>query len=112
MINSLLIILVLFGGAVGCTSKKEAPSDPKQALVDQGRRIYLTACIACHSPDPKKDGAIGPAVYGSSLELLEARILHATYPPGYTPKRNTKAMAALPHLKDQLPALEAYLNSN
>lgn len=108
----LLIILSLFGGAAGCTSKKDEPQDPKQILVDQGRRIYMTACISCHSTNPKKDGAIGPAVYGSSLELLEARILHATYPPGHSPKRQTKAMAAMPHLKDQIPALEAYLNSN
>lgn len=75
----------------------------------RGRAVYVANCQACHAADPNLDGALGPAVAGSSLELLEARVLHAEYPPGYTPKRTSGQMVALPHLADDLPALHAYL---
>jgi hypothetical protein len=48
-------------------------------------------------------------VAGSSPELLEARVLHAEYPPGYTPKRTSEQMVAFPHLAGDLDALHAYL---
>ena len=31
------------------------------------------------------------------------------YPPGYTPKRSTRAMIPLPHLAEKIDALAAYL---
>jgi hypothetical protein len=52
---------------------------------------------------------LGPAVTGSSAALIEARVLHGDYPPGYTPKRETRAMVAMPFLEKQLPGLIAYL---
>jgi hypothetical protein len=33
------------------------------------------------------------------------------YPPGYQPKRTTKTMVALPHLKGEIEAIHAYVNS-
>lgn len=72
--------------------------------------IYKLNCIACHNVDPGKDGVAGPALTGSSKELLEARILRAAYPAGYKPKRDTKQMPALPHLEKEIPAISAYLN--
>ena len=102
-----LLALLLLAPAA-CTKKAaEAPASP----IEQGKSFYLRHCIACHNADPKVDGAIGPAVYGSSLELLEARVLRAEYPAGYAPKRTTRVMTALPFLKDDIPALHAYLNS-
>ena len=80
-------------------------------LVKAGRGAYNANCIACHSVDPTQDGALGPAVAGSSLELLTARILHSEYPEGYTPKRPSRLMVPLPHLEERLPELAAYLNS-
>ena len=91
--------------------------DPKpielssEELVSGGHSVYNANCIACHSLDPTKDGALGPAVSGTSLALLEARVLRSEYPEGYTPKRPTKVMIALPHLEPRLPELVAYLNS-
>jgi mono/diheme cytochrome c family protein len=75
----------------------------------RGRQVWLAQCVACHNVDPGKDGTIGPAVKGASRELLEMRILHAAYPPGYTPKRDTKVMPARPDLASSLPDLTAYL---
>jgi mono/diheme cytochrome c family protein len=75
----------------------------------KGRQIWFGQCVACHNPDPGKDGPIGPAVRGSSKDLLEARVLHASYPPGYTPKRETKVMPARPDLVAGIPDLAAFL---
>jgi hypothetical protein len=61
--------------------------------------------------NPKKAGPLGPDIAGSSLELITARVLTVSYPPGYKPKRATKAMKPLPQLREQIPALHAYLNS-
>jgi mono/diheme cytochrome c family protein len=75
----------------------------------KGRQIWLGQCVACHNADPGKDGPIGPAVKGASKDLLEARVVHATYPPGYKPKRETKVMPPRPDLVASIPDLAAYL---
>ena len=89
--------------AAGCT-----PSEPLTA-VERGRRVYMANCIVCHNPDPTKPGPAGPEVAGASRELLEARVVHAAYPPGYTPKRTTKAMVPLPHLAPRIDDLAAFV---
>jgi mono/diheme cytochrome c family protein len=86
----------------------ETPADPAQ-LAKRGRTVYMANCIACHSQDPAQDGALGPAVAGSSRELLEARVMRGEYPEGYTPKRPSKVMIPLPHLEGELDALAAFL---
>lgn len=103
-----LILLLL----LGCTKKAEVTADLSgDQLVARGKSIYILNCIACHNVDPKLDGAIGPAISGSSLELITARVLKGSYPDSYKPKRMTKQMAALPHLEKELPALHAFLNA-
>jgi mono/diheme cytochrome c family protein len=81
-------------------------ADPGAA---RGKQVYLAECIMCHHSDPSKDGSLGPAVKGSSRELLEAKVLRATYPPGYTPKRTTSLMPAMPQHAPKIPDLAAYL---
>ncbi len=88
----------------------EATLTPEQ-LIAEGRATYNANCIACHAMDPTVDGALGPAVAGSSPELIEARVLRGEYPPGYQPKRPSRVMVALPHLEPKLSALAAYLGS-
>jgi mono/diheme cytochrome c family protein len=102
---------------LGCSEPGEAPprketdtAASQTDLVASGRRVYLGNCTACHAMDPSQPGSLGPEVTGSSRALLEARIVHATYPDGYTPKRNTKLMIALPYLAPEIDALTAYLN--
>ena len=95
----------------------EPPSEPvvdtrtEEELVEAGRVAFNANCIACHAMDPTQDGALGPAVSGASLELLQARVLRSEYPEGYTPKRPSRLMVPLPHLEPRLPELAAYLNS-
>jgi mono/diheme cytochrome c family protein len=96
------------------TTSEAATAGPAAAsgdLVARGRVVYSTNCTACHNADPKRPGALGPDVHGSSEALLVARILKAEYPAGYTPKRATRSMVPLPHLEADIPALAAYLNA-
>ena len=100
--------------ATGCT-KKSSESVPvaemtAAQLSERGKSIYISNCISCHNIDPTKDGTIGPAVAGSSAELVEARLMRAEYPANYKPKRETRVMVALPHLQKEIPALSAYLS--
>ena len=89
----------------------EVPESPETAAVKRGRIVYNANCVACHHTNPKLVGSLGPEVWGSTKDLLEARLLNATYPEGYTPKRKSTVMSALPHLKSDIDALAAYLNS-
>ncbi len=75
----------------------------------RGKQVYLAECTACHNSDPTKDGPVGPAIKGSSQKLLEARILRASYPPGYTPKRTTAIMLPQPKVASKIPDLAAFL---
>lgn len=108
-----LVSLVLFASILSCTKSSNGQGRLAQAQDDQikrGKSVYLASCTACHSSNPTLPGAVGPDIAGSSLELLSARILRAEYPPGYKPKRSSRLMTAQPHLKEDLPALSAFLN--
>jgi mono/diheme cytochrome c family protein len=76
---------------------------------ERGRQVYLAQCSACHSTDPARDGPLGPALKGSSRELLEARLLRGTYPAGYKPKRPSAVMQPMPQVAGSLDDLGAYL---
>lgn len=82
-----------------------------QRQAKRGRAVFLANCVACHNNDPSRDGPIGPAIKGSTQELLMARVLTSKYPPNYRPKRPTNIMPQFPFLKDEIPNLTAYLNS-
>lgn len=103
--------LIVALSVVACEKKKEAPAEPltPEALAQKGRSVYVSNCLACHNADPALDGAIGPAIKGASLALLEAKVLTGTYPAGHSPKRATTVMTKFPQLKEQLPAIHAYL---
>lgn len=75
----------------------------------KGKQVFMANCMACHNIDPAKDGAIGPAIKGTSTALLEKRLLAGAYPAGYKPKRDTKMMPPMPHLKGSIPDLAAFL---
>lgn len=95
-----------------CLACGDAGVEGEDPAVARGRAVYLSICTACHNADPTRDGSQGPAVAGSSLELLRARVLGRGYPPGYTPKRNSDLMPAFPQLEDHLGDLHAFLNAS
>jgi mono/diheme cytochrome c family protein len=108
----IFIISFLILGA--CTKKAETPEVKLTGdeLIARGQTIYKMNCISCHNPDPSLDGPTGPALKGSSFDLIKMRVTKAQYPDDYKPKRDTKIMPALPHLESEVPALHAFLNSN
>ncbi len=79
--------------------------------MQRGRVIYMTNCVVCHNADPNLPGSQGPPIAGSSRELVEARVLHLSYPPGYTPKRKTHAMRAIPTLAPEIGNITAFLQA-
>jgi mono/diheme cytochrome c family protein len=96
-------------GAPPAVAPPAATTTPPVGSPEKGRQVWLGQCIACHNSDPAKDGPLGPAVKGSSRELLEARVVRGEYPPSYTPKRPSKVMPARPDLAPNVPDLAAYL---
>lgn len=102
-----LLFVLASSFIASCAKDDRALTD----LEKRGKTVYSTNCTSCHNPDPRRPGSLGPEVAHSSLELLQARVLHKTYPAGYKPKRDSKLMPELPFLEKDLPALEAYLKS-
>jgi mono/diheme cytochrome c family protein len=103
-VRGLLAAGVVMLALAGCERAALSPQ------AERGRQIYASQCSACHAFDPSQPGAVGPQVKGASRELLQAKILRGTYPPGYTPKRPTAVMPPQPHLAPEIDALTAYLN--
>jgi mono/diheme cytochrome c family protein len=120
-------LLVALGTALGLAScGQEAPppvpggssagpvpaSSASGGDAAKGRQVYVGQCVACHNSDPAKPGPVGPAVRGASLELLAAKVVHGTYPAGYTPKQNSRVMPPRPDLAPNIPDLAAYLRQS
>ena len=92
--------------AAACSGRD---SGQPESPFERGEKIYENVCIACHHADPSQVGLLGPPIAGSSRELIEHRVLHGTYPPGYQPQRASKQMPLFPHLADYVDDLEVYL---
>jgi len=90
-----------------CASCNSKPPD----AVGRGRMVYVANCVVCHNPNPNLPGSQGPPIAGSSEALVEARVLHLSYPPGYTPKRRTHAMRAFPTLAPEIDNIVAFLQA-
>jgi len=95
--------------ALALASTLPGCADTSSGEAARGRRVYLAQCVQCHAPDPTQAGALGPPLKGSSRELLEAKLLHGTYPPGYRPKRPTAVMPLQPQMASETGALAAFL---
>lgn len=93
---------------VSACGKKQETGDPE---VNAGRALFMAHCISCHNVDPSRDGSLGPAIKGSPLELVQARVLRGEYPAGYVPKRNTRIMVKLPLTEEDVAKIHKFLNA-
>ncbi|MBL7664381.1 MAG: cytochrome c [Bacteriovoracaceae bacterium] len=85
------------------------------ALIERGRRVYLSNCISCHNKDPNKKGSLGPEMVDAPLEIMMAKVMTGRYPEvlpaGFIPKRKTKSMRPLKKLEKDIPAIHAWVQS-
>lgn len=104
-------LLAALGAALvlGACSEDRRPAETVGGDPERGRQVYLAQCTVCHGSDPARDGPVGPAVKGASRDLLEARVVRGTYPPGYAPKRPTAVMQPMPDVAPSIGDLAAYL---
>ena len=79
--------------------------------IEKGMMVYFANCVSCHNNNPKKPGSIGPEVYGVSIDVLTQKIVSGKYPENYRPKRTSKIMPSMPHLKKEISNLHAFINS-
>lgn len=86
-----------------------------QAIIEKGKRLYLSNCIQCHNRDPSKKGPIGPEMTDAPLSVMTSKIMTGVYPtvlpPGFVPKRKTKAMRKITKLEKDIPAIFAFVQS-
>ena len=85
------------------------PQEQLSPEAERGKQVYQAQCIACHNQDPAKPGSVGPEVKSTPAEVVRAKVVQGTYPPGYAPKRPTKIMQPMPQLAPEADALAAYL---
>jgi len=79
--------------------------------IEAGKMVYFANCVSCHNNNPKKPGSIGPEVYGVSIDVLTQKLVSGKYPENYRPKRTSKIMPSMPHLKKEILNLHAFINS-
>lgn len=100
-------LLALAALGAGCSD-----TAPRSAAAERGRQVYVAQCGACHHPsDPARPGSIGPAIQRTPRAVLEAKVLHGTYPDGYTPLRTSRVMTPMPALEPEMDALAEYLEA-
>lgn len=104
------LLLVLAAAAVLLLARCGPPEpDYLSEQAKEGRAVFIAFCMACHGEDPSKDTLLGPAILGSSEELLLLRVRDTKYPPGYKPKRDTALMVPIPAAVPKVPQLAAFL---
>jgi mono/diheme cytochrome c family protein len=64
-----------------------------------GQEMYNNNCIQCHGQSGV--GLVGPRIKDSSLEVFKSKVLTGKYPPGYKPKRKTRAMPVFKKLHEK-----------
>ncbi len=118
---ALLLIMLISSCEKKSIKQEETESepDPKKLNnvivlttdIEKGRMVYFANCVSCHNNNPKKPGSIGPEVYGASIDVLTQKIVFGKYPENYSPKRTSKLMLLMPHLKKEISNLHAFINS-
>ena len=118
------ILILIFILSISSCEKKNNQNEKKLELENnksnqvvgliinpiKGKYVYNTKCATCHNSNPKKNGSVGPEIFGSSKELLTKKMILGQYPRNYKPKRPTKIMPLMPHLQEEISNLHAFLN--
>jgi mono/diheme cytochrome c family protein len=118
----MLFLIKLFGGLVAPVffssllyAKDPAPLVPNPLLIEKGRKLYVANCLRCHNKDPNIKGSIGPEIVDAPYEVMYSKVMTGKYPDplpkGFVPKRKSRAMQPLPRLKNDIPAIWAYVQS-
>jgi mono/diheme cytochrome c family protein len=83
--------------------------------LEKGKRLYMSNCIQCHNRDPNLKGNMGPELVDAPLPVMYAKVMTGVYPeklpPGFVPKRKSKAMKKIPKLEKDIPAIYAWVQS-
>jgi mono/diheme cytochrome c family protein len=86
-----------------------------KATIEKGKRLYIANCLRCHNKDPSVKGSIGPEMVDAPYPVMYSKVMTGKYPnplpSGFVPKRKSRAMAAIPKLKDDIPAIWHYVQS-
>ena len=86
-----------------------------QETLDKGKRLYMANCIQCHNRDPNLKGSVGPEMIDAPLEVMTSKVMTGVYPdvlpPGFVPKRKSRAMRKIPKLQKDIPAIHAWVQS-
>lgn len=80
------------------------------AEANDGKKLYLSKCAACHNVNPTKQGSIGPELVGASLELITLKTQKREYPKNYVPKRKTRLMPKIPLKTEQIEFIHNYIS--
>jgi len=118
----MLFLLKLCGGFVAPVffssllyAKDPAPLVSNPLLIEKGRKLYVANCLRCHNKDPNIKGSIGPEIVDAPYEVMYSKVMTGKYPDplpqGFVSKRKSRAMQPLPRLKNDIPAIWAYVQS-
>lgn len=107
--------VLVMGAIFGSLIFSQVSFAQDQALLDKGKRLYLSNCIQCHHRDPNLKGSLGPEMVDAPLEVMTSKVMTGVYPAvlpvGFVPKRNSKAMRKIPKLQKDIPAIHAWVQS-
>jgi mono/diheme cytochrome c family protein len=105
----------MMGAFLGSLLFSNSVLSADQALIEKGKRLYLSNCIQCHNRDPNLKGSLGPEVTDAPLSVMTSKIMTGAYPAvlpaGFVPKRKSKAMRKIPKLQKDIPAIFAFVQS-
>jgi len=118
----MLFLLKLFGGLIAplffsslLYAKDPTPLVSNALMIEKGRKLYVANCLRCHNKDPNIKGSIGPEVVDAPYDVMYSKVMTGKYPDplpkGFIPKRKSRVMQPLPRLKNDIPAIWAYVQS-
>jgi len=105
-----LTFAALIAMAFACKEEEKTGLTPEEQQKADGRKLFITNCIACHSADPTRDGTVGPALRGTPFNVLKTKLIEGKYPEGYPGKRPISgSMPKYSFTDEQIRSMDAFL---